>query len=54
MSKPNRGRNIKKVANWRGTCPLCDRKRVKLLWPYTKDGDTINVCKICYAHQNKA
>ena len=47
MAKKYRGKNIK-VLGWRGTCPLCKRPRVKLLW-VSKDenGDNINICKVC-------
>lgn len=43
MGKSKRGHLIKKIENWRGTCPLCNRKAVKLLW---EKGD-LKVCKIC-------
>ncbi|GKX67342.1 hypothetical protein [Inconstantimicrobium mannanitabidum] len=43
MAKNKRGKAIKKILNWRGTCPICKRTRVKLLWE--KDGQ--KVCKIC-------
>ena len=32
MSKQRRGKYIKTIPNWRGTCPICGRKRVKLVW----------------------
>ena len=32
MSKQKRGKYIKTLPNWRGTCPICGRKRVKLVW----------------------
>lgn len=49
MSKPRRGNNAKKIKNWRGTCPTCERKRVKVLWPSTINGKQVMVCKKCYA-----
>ncbi len=48
MGKSKRGRNIKKTANWRGTCPVCKRGGVKLLWTKPgEDGKNVNVCKVC-------
>ncbi|MEG0306759.1 MAG: hypothetical protein RR636_02365 [Clostridium sp.] len=48
MGKQKRGKVIKSIVGWRGTCPLCGRKRVRLVWS-KKDvaGKTINICKIC-------
>ena len=50
MTKTERGKNIKKIPNWRGTCPICGRKRVKLAWS-AKDsaGNKVNVCKLCFS-----
>ena len=48
MSKQKRGKYIKTLQNWRGTCPICGRKRVKLVWTKKdENGKTINVCKHC-------
>lgn len=48
MSKPKRGRNAKKIQNWRGTCPVCKRTRVKLLWArLMEDRSQQSVCKRC-------
>ena len=47
MAKNKRGKNIKKTENWRGTCPSCNRKRVKLLWKKVEGETTLNVCKKC-------
>ncbi|HEX2906609.1 MAG TPA: hypothetical protein VHO69_07110 [Phototrophicaceae bacterium] len=48
MPKPHRGRTLWKLpAHGRGTCPICGRTRIKLLYPRTIDGVTINVCKNC-------
>ena len=46
MAKSYRGKNIKKLG-WRGTCPLCKRTRVKLLWTKPVDGVKSNCCKQC-------
>ena len=46
MSKQKRGKYIKTLPNWRGTCPICGRKRVKLVWTKKdEEGNTINICK---------
>lgn len=47
MPKPRRGSNAKKIPNWRGTCPLCSRPRVKVLWTAMRDGELLKVCKHC-------
>jgi hypothetical protein len=47
MPKLKRGKNAKKIPNWRGTCPLCGRKRVRILWTAIIDGKAITVCKRC-------
>lgn len=48
MGKQRRGKVIKKIVGWRGTCPLCGRKRVKLVWTKKcEDGKVINICKLC-------
>ncbi|MCL2399656.1 MAG: hypothetical protein FWC91_07945 [Defluviitaleaceae bacterium] len=47
MPKPKRGRGIKSNSGWRGTCPLCKRTGVKLLWEKAVEGDKKTVCKQC-------
>ena len=48
MSKPNRGSNARKINGWRGTCPVCKRKAVKILWTKLNEkGEQIKVCKKC-------
>ena len=48
MGKAKRGRNIK-ADGWRGTCPLCARTGVKLLWekPAEEGGKAVKICKRC-------
>lgn len=47
MGKNTRGKNIIGVQKKRGTCPVCGRGGVKLLYT-KKDGEqTLNVCKHC-------
>jgi hypothetical protein len=48
MAKPKRGKHIKTIPNWRGTCPVCERTGVKLLWIRIKeDKSPLSVCKRC-------
>ena len=48
MAKAKRGRNIKTIKGWRGTCPVCKRTGVKLLWVKTGDDNAqLKTCKIC-------
>lgn len=48
MSKQRRGKYIKTIPGWRGTCPLCGRKRVKLVWiKKGENGKNLNICKLC-------
>jgi hypothetical protein len=48
MAKPKRGKHIKEIPNWRGTCPVCERTGVKLLWTRMKeDKSQLSVCKRC-------
>jgi len=47
MAKTKRGKVLKKIPGWRGTCPICHRARVKVVWTKIQDGETLNVCKRC-------
>ena len=47
MAKTKRGKVIKKILGWRGTCPVCKRKRVKLLWSGIDGNTGLKVCKKC-------
>ncbi len=47
MAKNKRGHWIKKESGWRGTCPICHRTRVKVLWDKQVDGAPAKVCKRC-------
>ncbi|MFL6517213.1 MAG: hypothetical protein ACJ8GL_03970, partial [Bacillus sp. (in: firmicutes)] len=49
MAKRNRGKTISYLpSNGRGTCPLCERTRIKLLYSHkTETNQTIKVCKYC-------
>ncbi|MCI6673363.1 MAG: hypothetical protein SPL79_03925 [Sphaerochaetaceae bacterium] len=52
MSKAHRGAGIRKEHpnQGRGTCPVCKRSGVKLLYEQTVDDKKVNVCKACDAH----
>lgn len=53
LAKQKRGKAIKIIEGWRGTCPLCGRKRVKLIWTdKDADGKKINICKLCASKKN--
>lgn len=53
MGKQKRGKIIKRVPGWRGTCPICGRPRVRLAWTKkTEDGKVQNICKICSSKLN--
>ncbi|MDR1665161.1 MAG: hypothetical protein LBR83_09635 [Clostridiales bacterium] len=49
MPKPKRGKLAKTVSGWRGTCPVCHRTGVKVLWEKTVDDKKLKVCKNCGA-----
>lgn len=50
MAKTKRGRILWSLpSRGRGTCPVCDSKRIKLLYTRTaKDGTALKVCKKCF------
>jgi C4-type Zn-finger protein len=49
MSKKYRGKGlINHPSRGRGTCPVCQTKRIKVLYDIiTKDGNNLTVCKRC-------
>ncbi|MEK4062942.1 MULTISPECIES: hypothetical protein [Paenibacillus] len=49
MPKTKRGRVLWNLpSRGRGTCPICETTRIKLLYPKVKsDGTGIKVCKRC-------
>jgi hypothetical protein len=49
LAKRNRGKTISYLpSNGRGTCPLCGKTRIKLLYSHkTVTNETIKVCKNC-------
>ncbi|MCQ2248926.1 MAG: hypothetical protein MJZ50_07925 [Treponema sp.] len=56
MSKAHRGTGIRKEANHgRGTCPVCNKSGVKVLYDQEVDGKKVKICKVCKAAlKNKA
>ncbi len=53
MGKSKRGKAISGMVNWRGTCPLCKRQRVKLVWQEGAGKEALKICKACYGRINK-
>ena len=47
MAKPKRGKTIKTIKDWRGTCPVCKRTGVRLLYEATVEEAKLKVCKRC-------
>ncbi len=48
MAKTRRGKVLnEKPRRGRGTCPVCARTGVKLLWERKQGEDTLQVCKRC-------
>ena len=58
MSKAHRGKGLKdSPAHGRGTCPVCKREQVKVLYEQEIDGQKVKICKTCndtLATNNKA
>ena len=56
MSKNHRGAGIRTLpAKGRGTCPICKKENIKVLFEKEIDGQTVNICKFCNANlKNKA
>ena len=50
MSKNHRGSGIRSLpAHGRGTCAICGKTDIKVLWEKEINGQTVNVCKYCNA-----
>lgn len=56
MSKNHRGSGIRSLPNHgRGTCALCGKENIKVLYEKEINGNTVNICKFCNANlKNKA
>ncbi len=50
VSKAHRGKGIREEQNrGRGTCPVCKKSAVKVLYEQEIDGAKTKICKICKA-----
>ena len=50
MSKNHRGSGIRSLpAHGRGTCAICGKADIKVLWEKEINGQTVKVCKFCNA-----
>ena len=50
MSKNHRGSGIRSLpAHGRGTCAICGKEDIKVLWEKEINGQTVKVCKYCNA-----
>ncbi|MBN1696154.1 MAG: hypothetical protein JW881_01460, partial [Spirochaetales bacterium] len=48
MSKNHRGKGIiEKYRHGRGTCPICKRTGVKIVYERDVESKKMNICKIC-------
>lgn len=56
MSKNHRGSGIRSLpSHGRGTCAICGKTNIKVLWEKEINGQNVNVCKYCNANlKNKA
>lgn len=56
MSKNHRGSGIRSLpAHGRGTCAICGKTDIKVLWEKEVNGQTVKICKYCNAAlKNKA
>lgn len=51
MSKNHRGSGIRSLpAHGRGTCAICGKTDIKVLWEKDINGQTVKICKYCNAH----
>ena len=56
MSKNHRGSGIRSLAaHGRGTCAICGKTNIKVLWEKEVNGQNVDICKFCNAAlKNKA
>lgn len=56
MSKNHRGSGIRSLpAKGKGTCAICGKTDIKVLYEKDIDGKTVKICKFCNANlKNKA
>ena len=51
MSKNHRGSGIRSLPkHGRGTCAICGKKDIKVLYEKEINGQNVNICKFCNAH----
>ena len=51
MSKNHRGSGIRSLPNHgRGTCAICGKTDIKVLYEKEINGQNVNICKFCNAH----
>ena len=54
MSKADRGTGLYETPlKGRGTCPVCKREGIKVIYEASVDGETKKVCKQCKAKLSK-
>ena len=54
MSKAHRGTGLYETPlKGRGTCPVCKREAIKVIYEAPVDGETKKVCKQCKAKLSK-
>ena len=50
MSKNHRGSGIRSLpAHGKGTCAICGKTDIKVLWEKEINGQTVKICKYCNA-----
>jgi len=50
MSKAHRGKGIRGTPNHgRGTCPVCKKDQIKVLYEQEVAGEKVKICKVCKA-----
>lgn len=55
MSKAHRGTGIRNEFNsGRGTCPICKKTGIKVLYEATIDEKKVKICKTCNATKKNA
>ncbi|MDQ7796706.1 MAG: hypothetical protein RDU47_07975 [Spirochaetia bacterium] len=55
MSKAHRGKGLREVvSSGRGTCPVCGRTGVKVIYEQEIEGKKTKICKVCKAHMANA
>lgn len=50
MSKSHRGKGIRELpGRGRGTCPVCKKDDIKVLYEQEIAGEKVKICKVCKA-----